>query len=213
MLLDQPQRPRSKRWSSSLIASFALHVAALIVILHRPAAVFVTPSSLAQGNGARSYHVLYFAASGPENPEPVEKKQVTLVATKRRIARQKAVKAKAEQQVSLDQKGDVSDHNVTAGSPYGSLYEGPTTGHDIRPAYPVIFPDPPLNRAALQGDVIIEVTIDSRGNVVETKLLQGIGQVVDETIVATLRNWRFNPATMDGSPIAEKHDVHFHFPS
>jgi hypothetical protein len=32
-------------------------------------------------------------------------------------------------------------------------------------------------------------------------------------VMATLRNWQFRPATMDGVPVVSKHDVHFHFPS
>ena len=65
----------------------------------------------------------------------------------------------------------------------------------------------------LQGDVVIEVTIDSQGNVVETKIVQSIGHGIDEKIEATLRRWHYQPATLDGAPVASRHDVHFHFPS
>ena len=65
----------------------------------------------------------------------------------------------------------------------------------------------------LQGDVVIEVTIDSQGNVVETKIVQAIGHGIDEKIEATLRRWHYQPATLDGTPVASRHDVHFHFPS
>jgi protein TonB len=61
--------------------------------------------------------------------------------------------------------------------------------------------------------VVIEVTIDSLGNVVETKVVQAIGHGIDEKIEATLRRWHYAPATLDGTPVASRHDVHFHFPS
>jgi protein TonB len=84
-------------------------------------------------------------------------------------------------------------------------------------AYPTVFPDPPVARAELppdlKGDVVIEVTIDSTGAVVETRIIQAIGHGIDEKVVATLRQWHFQPATLDGTPVASKHDVHFHFPS
>lgn len=97
------------------------------------------------------------------------------------------------------------------------MIDGPIAGHEVRVAYPVVFPDPPVARAELprdlRGDVVIEVTIDSQGNVVGTRVIEAIGHGIDEKIAATLRQWHYQPATLDGVPVASKHDVHFHFPS
>ena len=97
------------------------------------------------------------------------------------------------------------------------MIDGPITGHEVHVAYPTIYPDPPVDRTELPrdlvGDVVIEVTIDSLGNVVETKIVQAIGHGIDEKIEATLRRWHYQPATLDGTPVASRHDVHFHFPS
>jgi hypothetical protein len=49
--------------------------------------------------------------------------------------------------------------------------------------------------------------------VVEEKLLQGIGPDIDERVIATLRIWRFRPATRNGIAIPFKYDARFHFPS
>jgi len=65
----------------------------------------------------------------------------------------------------------------------------------------------------LQGDVIVEVTIDEQGSVTETRILQSLQQDIDAKVLATLRNWRFKPATVDGVAISSRQDVHFHFPS
>jgi TonB family protein len=87
----------------------------------------------------------------------------------------------------------------------------------VIPAFPDVFPDPPISRADLpsgvQGDVIVEVTIDPQGNVVETKLLQGIGYGVEQKVLQVLQRWHFHPATKDGVTIASQHIVHFHYPS
>ena len=61
--------------------------------------------------------------------------------------------------------------------------------------------------------MIVEVTIDSQGNVTQTRILQSLQQEIDQKVIATLRNWRFQPATVDGTAISSRQDVHFHFPS
>jgi TonB family protein len=110
-----------------------------------------------------------------------------------------------------------SDRNLRAGSALGTTIDGPIEGHEVHVAYPVVFPDPPVARGelppGLKGDVVVEVTIDAQGNVVETRVVQAIGHGIDEKIVTALRQWHYQPATLDGVPVASKHDVHFHFPS
>jgi TonB family protein len=112
---------------------------------------------------------------------------------------------------------EAAEYNARAGSALGTMIEGPIEGHEVHVAYPVVFPDPPVARSELprdlKGDVIVEVTIDAQGNVVETRVVQAIGHGIDEKIVAALRQWRYQPATLDGVPVASKHDVYFHFPS
>ena len=166
------------------------------------------------GNGDKSYRVLYFAPSGATNqPEPDERKALLMTATK--VARKHKAQ-EPQQQTNVADKIDANDKDASAGSAYGSLFSGAYDGHDVRPAYPVVFPDPPISRTdfpdGFQGDVIVEVTIDKLGNVIDLKLLRGVGRGIDEKVLATLRSWHYKPATMDGEPIAEKHDVHFHYP-
>ena len=64
-----------------------------------------------------------------------------------------------------------------AGTPSGSLAQGPGSGIEAKPALPLVFPDPaiyPWQLKGLQGDVIVEVTIDEQGNVTETRVLQSL---------------------------------------
>jgi protein TonB len=78
-----------------------------------------------------------------------------------------------------------------------------------------VFPDPavfPWQLKGLQGDVIVEVTIDEQGQVTAMKILQSLQNDIDEKVLATLRGWRFRPASMDGVAISSRQDVHFHFP-
>jgi TonB family protein len=99
----------------------------------------------------------------------------------------------------------------------GSLTDGIATDHDVRAAVSIVAPDPPIVRAKLpdwiRGDVIVEVTIDEKGSVIGTRVLQTVGFGLDQVIVDTLRQWRYLPAKVDGVAVASREDVHFHFPS
>jgi periplasmic protein TonB len=115
-----------------------------------------------------------------------------------------------------DQPGQQADDSSHAGSPFGFLASGPANGHEVRPALPVVFPEPLVSRAHippdLQGDVVVEVTIDAQGNVIGTKILQSLGYGIEEKVLAAVQNWRFRPATIDNVPIASQHNVYFHYP-
>jgi TonB family protein len=202
----------------------AAHLAVLAALaFHNPGVIDLSPAWLAYGEGAHSYKLVYLAPAANENVPPDAAKLLFPTRTSKARPSLTSQPPKAEPEprpVTAD--AEAGDHNSRAGSPLGTLIDGPMidgpiTGHEVHVAYPVVYPDPPVDRAELprnlQGDVVIEVTIDSQGNVVETKIVQAIGHGIDEKIEATLRRWRYQPATLDGTPVASRHDVHFHFPS
>ncbi|PYV57837.1 MAG: hypothetical protein DMG98_09720 [Acidobacteria bacterium] len=177
-----------KRRANSIIASLLLHVIALTLCLYR-APIFVKPSSLAWGQQAQL-----------ENQQ-VPKKRLLLP------------KAKPK---PLPEIAKAPVEPPRAGTPVGSLYHGPGSGSEARPALPMVFPDPDVyswQLGGLKGDVIVEITIDEQGSVTSTRVLQSLKQDIDQKVIATLKNWRFRPATVDGVAISSRQDVHFHFPS
>jgi periplasmic protein TonB len=106
--------------------------------------------------------------------------------------------------------------SARAGSPQGSASSGPSRGIEATPAIPLSFPDPdiyPWQLSGVQGDVVVEVTIDEKGSVADMRVLQGLQRDIDDKCIATLKNWRFRPAMLDGIAISSRQDVHFHFPS
>jgi TonB family protein len=196
-------------------ASLLAHLGVLAaIVFHRPAVIQLAPAGLAYGNSAHSYRVVYLAPGG-EDTDPDPKLSFSPNIAPRRTKSSSPQTAHDRLPVAAD--AEVADHPSRAGSALGTMIDGPIAGHEVRVAYPVVFPDPPVARAEipadLQGDVIVEVTIDTQGYVVETRVLAAIGHGIDEKVVAALRQWRFQPATLDGTPVASKHDVHFHFPS
>ena len=55
-------------------------------------------------------------------------------------------------------------------------------------------------RAGIQGKVIIQAFIDENGDVVHTKVLNGIGAGCDEVAVDAVKKTKFNPGTQNGKP-------------
>jgi TonB family protein len=188
-----------KRRAYSIVGSLLLHVIGLTLFLYR-APIFVKPSSVAWGHHGRSEALVYTAQLQFET-QPVPKKRLLLPKTKPK---------------PLPEIAQAPVEPPRSGTPVGSLYHGPGSGSEARPALPMFFPDPDVyswQLGGLQGDVIVEVTIDEQGNVTQTKVLQSLRNEIDERVIATLKNWRFKPATLDGVAISSRQDVHFHFPS
>jgi TonB family protein len=202
--------------------SVAAHLAVLaVLVFHNPRVIDLSPAWLAYGDGTHTYKLVYLPSGANNDDKPPDAAKLLFPprVSKPRPQSQPPTPPPEPQQVVVIADAEAADHNSRAGSPLGTMttIDGPITGHEVHVAYPVVYPDPPLARAELprdlQGDVVIEVTIDSQGNVVETKIVQAIGHGIDEKIEATLRRWHYQPATLDGTPVASRHDVHFHFPS
>jgi protein TonB len=199
-------------------ASVAAHLVLLgIIVFHNPRIFDVGPEWLAHGDGPHSYQLIYVAPdSDPSPPDAAKLLYPKLPGKPRPRPHAEPPKPAAEPQQAIAEV-DPGDHNSHAGSALGTVIDGPVVGHEVHVAYPTVYPNPPVDRAELPrdlvGDVVVEVTIDSTGAVVETKIVQAIGHGIDEKIAETLRRWHYQPATLDGTPVASRHDVHFHFPS
>lgn len=199
---------RTRRLEGARVAAVILHCLLLYLLVRPLKPVFVTPSSVAFGNNGKTAmaSLVYFHQQGFADAER------HLTAPKPSKPRPKPV-TQEERKPPLD----AATQADRAGSPYGTVLTGPLTGHDVRPALPVVFPDPVVSRSELPdgvaGTVIVEITIDEIGNVVATRVLQPLGYGIEERVVAVLRNWHFRPATMDGRPIPSQQDVYFRFPS
>jgi TonB family protein len=216
MFEQMPQWGR-KRQSLSMLSSFAIQLALLLMLLYSAAPIFVTPSDVDFGiphsSGTRS--IIYLAPVGPEASPPANAPRLTLKASL--PAKPKPRKAEPKREESAATADNAPEETARGGSPFGRVPGSPLTGDEVIPAFPDVYPDPPIARgelpAGVQGDVIVEVTIDSRGDVVETKLLQGIGYGVEQKVLQVLQRWHFHPAMRDGVTIASQHIVHFHYPS
>jgi len=215
------QLPDNRRIAArvALGASLAAHLIALFFLLRQPAPVFVRPQQVMAGAHGTAVTNLYLPYDrGRHSNPPLEARVTAPPPKKSKVPADKRIQALLKAQIKADfQQPGEAVQSAPAGTPFGSSADGPTEGREIRPALPVAFANPDISRSDLppgvQGDVIVEVTIDARGNIVSKRILQRIGYGIDEKVLAALEGWRFTPATQDGVPIPSQHDIHFHFPN
>lgn len=205
---------RRRRWSCSLSISAGIHVVVLAMLAWPALPLFVRPNFVARGENGNATPVSV-ALYMPNDLKLATQPRTSLLSLPT-PAQKKPQKARIKKRTNIVEAESPSGR-FEAGSESGSAYDGLTSGDEVKPALPVTFQDLKIPRSELpggiQGDVIVEITIDAQGVVVEERLLQGLGHGVDERVIAVLRDWRFRPATRNGVPIPSKHDVHFHFPT
>ena len=213
--LMQNQPARRRRWGFSVSLSTAIHGVVVAVLCWPTAPVFIKPVLLARGEGGSatpSSVVLY--VPNDFQLTPAEKLPLLSLPAS---AQNKKQRVKLRKRTNVLEEAEKPPNPAEAGSGQGSAYDGSSSGDEVKPALPVAFQDLRIARSelpsGLQGDVIVEITIDAQGAVVEERLLQGLGHGVDERVIAVLRDWHYRPATRNGVPIPSKYDVHFHFPS
>jgi len=214
-----------------LASSLALHGLLFAWLLHAPEPQLLTPASIAIGHNGKVVARLYFPTQSPDDSSTSSSDQASEVYRHQRLGHEKltwnrtSTPAKLPLPPAAFASSGAEDnaktatlsklgHGAPAGLPYGSLPGGPVYGDEIRPALPVVTSDPvvyPWQRPESEGKVVIEITIDERGEIVRKTVLQSLGPEIDNKCLAALENWHFQPATHNGSPIASKQDAIFPF--
>ncbi len=194
--------------------SVLVHGFLLAWLLRAPIPLVLAPSSVAAGQNGTTVTRLYWTAQAPAN---AKSDRSTTNNRARSSARQKLTWKSRKAESALAEASPPSPHSVAppAGQSYGSLTEGPTSGDEIRPALPITASDPVVDPSDLsghgEGSVVVEITIDDKGNIVQKTVLQSLGPAIDGKVLAALQNWHFQPATRNGVPIPSKQDVYYHF--
>ena len=68
---------------------------------------------------------------------------------------------------------------------------------DVQPQYTEI-----ARKARIQGVVILQTIINKEGNITDVKVLKGLPMGLTEAAVAAVEQWRYEPATLNGKPVA-----------
>jgi len=86
---------------------------------------------------------------------------------------------------------------------------------DIKIASLLVHPPPAPDLSKLpsgtRGDVIVDIVIDPNGHVAKYTVERGLGHGIDETVLATIQQWTFQPATRNGIPVASEQELLFHY--
>lgn len=92
-----------------------------------------------------------------------------------------------------------------------------TVGGDVAPPTPKYKPDPgytpEARRKGIEGTVRFSIIIDTQGSVSDIQQTsQPLGGGLDQKALETVKQWRFNPATRNGVPVAVRvmAEVSFH---
>jgi protein TonB len=74
-------------------------------------------------------------------------------------------------------------------------------------------PKPDLSRlpSGTRGDVVVDVVIDAQGHIAKSTLARGLGNGIDDIVLATIQQWTFQPATRDGKPVPSEQELLFHY--
>lgn len=86
----------------------------------------------------------------------------------------------------------------TGGGPYrpGSGITAPSVLREVKPDY-----TEEARRRGVEGDVVLEIVVRADGSVGDVKVLQGLGNGLDQRAADAVRQWRFSPARRYGTPV------------
>jgi TonB family protein len=212
-------------------SSLVLHGLLFAWLLHTPEPRLLNPTSVALGHNGKLLTRVYFPTDSPDDSTTSSPNHATEIYRHQRLGHQKLIlkpntalaklplpqaplsPSSAEDQSKTPTLSNLG-HGAPAGLPYGSLPGGPVYGDEVRPALPVATVDPvvyPWELPDAEGNVVVEITIDERGEIVRKTVIHSMGPKLDEKFLAALENWRFQPATRNGVAIASKQDAIFHY--
>ncbi|MEZ5287048.1 MAG: energy transducer TonB [Vicinamibacterales bacterium] len=86
----------------------------------------------------------------------------------------------------------------TGGGPYrpGSGVDPPRLLREVRAEY-----SDAARRANLEGEVELEIVVRRDGTVGDIKVLRGLGMDLNDRAMRAVRQWRFSPARLKGTPV------------
>jgi len=219
--------PGSSAQRRVIAGSLALHGLLLAWLLHPAQPRLLQPNSVQLGRGGKVLSQLYFPSQTPDDSATSSSDSATEKYRHQRLGHEKLVLKRDPTLAKLalaspippsedDSKTTTLSklgHGTQAGFSYGAP-GSPLYGDEIRPALPVTMPDPfvyPWQLPESEGNVVIEFTIDERGEIVRTQVVQSMGPQLDQKALEAAQNWRFRPATRNGVAIASRQDYIFHF--
>ncbi len=192
----------TRRWG--VVSAGVLHALALAAVL----GVFaqrarVVPYRLP--GTAEGVRFLTYYSPGSAAPAAVSEAAVRRVKEKPRVVTPAEVAAERP----------AADAAPTADAGTGSTVASGLGQGDISIALQTFFPYPKPSLASLahgaKGDVILNAVIDEHGKITGLTLLQGLGSPIDESVIATVKQWSYTPAMRNGVAVPSEQELRFHY--
>ena len=105
-----------------------------------------------------------------------------------------------------------SDHSQSTAAENQDIH---SVGGAVLPPKLVHAPSPKYTyaarRARLEGDCILELVVDAQGRPQDIQVKKALGKGLDQNAVKAVKKYRFNPATLNGKPVAVQIDINVHF--
>lgn len=80
-----------------------------------------------------------------------------------------------------------------------------SVGGEVSAPIPIYKPEPPYSeearKAKYQGEVILQIVVDTNGNVTDARVVKALGLGLDEKALETVRTWKFKPGLRNGTPV------------
>jgi protein TonB len=96
-------------------------------------------------------------------------------------------------------KGGTGDGPIVSQGSQGGVRTDAVEKNIVKPRYTEM-----ARNQGIEGVVQLLLTIDAEGRVIEVKVLKGLGFGLDEAAVTAARQWKFEPARVDGKGIQTK---------
>lgn len=189
-------RERRAPTSVGTCSSIAAHIAVFSLLLFAGHHAWKVRTAQVRGS---QHTILYWkgAAYNIRNPP------------KKILTRQKSNKARAKRPETAPASQPQSEQSTGANSFAGSQ----TGSEDITPAFPIFSPSPHVADRSLLPDtnrnVVVDVNVSAQGEVLDEKLVQGLGNSLDQVILDTVKSWKFHPANSNGTAVASVAELIF----
>ncbi len=72
----------------------------------------------------------------------------------------------------------------------------PKLSREVRATYPEA-----ARRAGIEGQVVIRLRVNDKGDVIDARVVETAGHGFDEAALAAVRQFKFQPGTMDGTAV------------
>jgi protein TonB len=198
-----------KRTTGFATASILLHLLVIGLFIQK-SALWIAPIRLPGSEHGTNLLLTYSPGKAPPQtsaPNPkTEPKQATSTSPLAALPTKK-LKATAAASPNTSAPASAQPDSAAGADALGS--------GNINIALVSFFPTPKPDLSSLprgtKGDVILDIVIDNTGKVADIKMANGLGYGVDETVITTVQQWTFHPATKDGQPVASEQELHFHY--